>query len=151
MGKVVGGRRPVRSSEERRTRSGPVEIRSLVPGDPFAGLEPRFGDDTKVLFVVEGPKAVAARRCISLRTLLRRFRDGGRTMIRVRQECRADVVATLLEAGVPQTVVARSVGLSSPQALGRFVRACFGLTPTQLGDELRRRAASRRNGESSRY
>ena len=65
-------------------------------------------------------------------------------MTRVRQECRADVVATLLEAGVPPKVVARSVGLSGPQALGRFVRACFGLTPAQLGDELRRRAASRR-------
>ena len=150
MGKVVGGREPGRSSEERRKPSGPVEIRSLVPGDPFAGLEPRFGDDTKVLFVVEGPKAVAARRSISLRTLLRRFRDGGRTMTRVRQECRADVVATLLEAGVPQTVVARSVGLSGPQALGRFVRACFGLTPTQLGDVLRRRAAAK-NGELSEY
>jgi AraC-like DNA-binding protein len=143
MGMVTGGRKPGRRSEERRTRSGPLEIRSLVPGDPFAGVEPRFGDDTKVLFVVEGPKAVAARRCISLRTLLRRFREGGRTMTRVRQECRADVVATLLEAGVPPKAVARSVGLSGPQALGRFVRACFGLTPAQLRDELRRRAAAK--------
>ena len=142
MGKVVGGREPVRASESRRTKSGPLEIRALVPGDPFAGLEPVFSDDTKVLFVVEGPKAVAARRCISLRTLLRRFSDGGRTMTRVRQECRADVVATLLEAGVPPKAVARSVGLSGPQALGRFVRSCFGLTPRQLRDELRRRAAA---------
>ena len=45
-----------------------------------------------------------------------------------------------------ELVVARSVGLSGPQALGRFVRACFGLTPAQLRDELRRRAAGVRAG-----
>lgn len=130
----------------RDAESGPggggtvLEIRSLVPSDPFAGLSPGFGDDTKVLFVVEGPKAVAARRNVSVRTLLRRFTDGGRSLTRVRQECRADVVATLLETGVPVGEVARAVGLSGPQALGRFVRSCFGLTPTQLGAELRERA-----------
>ena len=119
-----------------------VEIRSLIPADPFAGLTPRFGDDTKVLFVVEGPKAVAVRRNISVRTLLRRFREGGRSLSRVRQECRADLVANLLESGVPVGAVARAVGLSGPQALGRFVRTCFGLTPTRLRAELRRRAAA---------
>ena len=111
-------------------RHPPVEIRSLMPADPFAGLTPRFGDDTKVLFVVEGPKAVAVRRNISVRTLLRRFREGGRSLSRVRQECRADLVAILLESGVPVGAVARAVGLSGSQALGRFVRSCFGLTPT---------------------
>ncbi len=119
-----------------------VEIRSLIPKDPFAGLTPGFGDDTRVLFVVEGPKAVAARRNISVRTLLRRFREGGRSLSRVRQECRADLVANLLEGGVPVGMVARAIGLSGPQALGRFVRTCFGLTPTRLRDELRRRAAA---------
>ncbi len=146
MGKVVGGRKPALGVDACRPRASAVEIRSLVPGDPFAGLDTRFGDDTKVLFVVEGPKAVAVRRNISVRTLVRRFKAGGRCMSRVRQECRADVVATLLESGVPQPVVARSVGLSGPQALGRFVRACFGLTPAQLRDELRRRAAGVRAG-----
>lgn len=121
-----------------------VEIRSLVPADPFAGLVPRFGDDTKVLFVVEGPKAVAVRRRISVRTLLRQFREGGRSPSRVRQECRADLVAVLLEGGVPVATVARAVGLSGSQALGRFVRSCFGMTPTGLGAELRRRSASLR-------
>ena len=143
MGKVTGGREPGRGVDGSRPNSaGALEIRSLVPGDPFAGLETHFGDDTKVLFVVEGPKAVAARRSISIRTLVRRFREGGRNMSRVRQECRADVVATLLEDGVPPKEVARAVGFSGPQALGRFVRACFGLTATQLRDELRRRAAA---------
>lgn len=142
MGKVVGGREPARAPENRRTKSGPLDIKELVPSDPFAGLVPGFGDDTKVLFVVEGPKAVAAHRNISLRTLLRRFRDGGRTLTRVRQECRADVVATLLESGLSHEIIARSVGLSGPQALGRFVRSCFGLTPRQLRDELRRRTAA---------
>jgi|GEM_PF-5752954 len=120
------------------------EIRSLIPTDPFAGLTPGFGDDTKVLFVVEGPKAVAVRRNISVRTLLRRFREGGRSLSRVRQECRADLVSVLLESGVPVGTVARAVGLSGPQALGRFVRSCFGLTPTALRDVLRRRAAANR-------
>lgn len=120
------------------------EIRSLIPADPFAGLTPMFGDDTKVLFVVEGPKAVAVRRNISVRTLLRRFREGGRSLSRVRQECRADLVSILLESGVPVGTVARAVGLSGPQALGRFVRSCFGLTPTALRDVLRRRAAATR-------
>ena len=123
-------------------RHPPVEIRSLMPADPFAGLTPRFGDDTKVLFVVEGPKAVAVRRNISVRTLLRRFSEGGRSFSRVRQECRADLVAVLLERGVPVGAVARAVGLSGPQALGRFVRSCFGLTPTGLRTELRRRVAA---------
>jgi len=99
-----------------------VEIRSLIPGDPFAGLRPRFGANTKVLFVVEGPKAVAVRRNISGGTLLRRFREEGRSLSRVRQECRADLVANLLERGVPVGAVARAVGLSGPQALGRFAR-----------------------------
>jgi AraC-like DNA-binding protein len=115
-----------------------------MPAGPFAGLTPRFGDDTKVLFVVEGPKAVAVRRNISVRTLLRRFSEGGRTFSRVRQECRADLVALLLERGVPVGAVAHAVGLSGPQALGRFVRSCFGLTPTRLRTELRRRAAAMR-------
>ncbi len=121
-----------------------VEIRSLMPAGPFAGLTPGFSDDTKVLFVVEGPKAVAVRRKISVRTLLRRFREGGRSLSRVRQECRADLAAILLESGVPVAAVASAVGLSGPQALGRFVRSCFGLTPTQLRAELRRRAAAMR-------
>lgn len=121
-----------------------VEIRSLMPADPFVGLTPRFGDDTKVLFVVEGPKAVAVRRNISVRTLLRQFSEGGRSFSRVRQECRADLVAVLLERGVPVGAVAEAVGLSGSQALGRFVRSCFGLTPTRLGAELRRRAAAMR-------
>ena len=121
-----------------------VEIRSLMPAEPFAGLTPRFGDDTKVLFVVEGPKAVAGRRNISVRTLLRRFSEGGSSFSRVRQECRADLVAVLLERGVPVGAVAQAVGLSGPQARGRFVRSCFGLTPTRLRTELRRRAAAMR-------
>ncbi|MBK6406020.1 MAG: helix-turn-helix transcriptional regulator [Holophagales bacterium] len=93
---------------------------------------------------MEGPKAVAVRRNISVRTLLRHFREGGRSLSRVRQECRADLVSVLLESGVPVGTVARAIGLSGPQALGRFVRSCFGLTPTALRDVLRRRAAANR-------
>jgi AraC-like DNA-binding protein len=140
---VAHGRTPRRGVEAASPLPLPsVEIRSLMPADPFAGLSPRFSDDTKVLFVVEGPKAVAVRRNISVRTLLRRFREGGRSLSRVRQECRADLVAVLLEGGVPVATVARAVGLSGSQALGRFVRSCFGLTPTGLRTELRRRSAS---------
>ena len=140
---VAHGRKPDRDGPVApASMHRPLEIRSLVPADPFAGLNPRFGDDTKVLFVVEGPKAVAVRRNISVRTLLRRFREGGSSFSRVRQQCRADLVAILLEKGVPVGAVAQAVGLSGPQALGRFVRSCFGLTPTRLGDRLRRRAAS---------
>lgn len=136
------GRKPGHeSSGLPEVRGGAVEIRSLVPSDPFAGLSPRFGDDTKVLFVVEGPKAVAVRRRISVRTLLRQFSEGGRSLTRVRQECRADLVAALLESGVPVAGVARAIGLSGPQALGRFVRACFGRTATQLRAEIHRRGA----------
>lgn len=138
------GKEPAGGGGHRGAKRGPVEIRSLVPSDPFVGLPLSFSDDTKVLFVVEGPKAVASRRRISVRTLLRKFRDGGRSLVRVRQECRADVVATLLEGGVPVGEVARAVGLSGPQALARFARACFGLAPTQLRDLLRRRSASTR-------
>lgn len=119
----------------------PVEIRALVPADPLAGLDPPFSEETKVLFVVEGPKAVAVRRNISVRTLFRRFREGGRNPSRVRQEWRADLVSRLLESAVPVGTVARAVGLSGSQALGRFVRSRFGLTPTRLGAELRKRAA----------
>ena len=120
----------------------PVEIRPLVPADPPAGFNPPFSEETKVLFVIEGPKAVAVRRNISVRTLFRRFREGGRNPSRVRQEWRADLVSRLLERAVPVGTVARAVGLSGPQALGRFVRSRFGLTPTRLGAELRRRAAA---------
>ncbi len=143
---MVGhGRRPRRGVEAASAPPHPcVEIRSLMPAEPFAGLTPRFGDDTKVLFVVEGPKAVAVRRNISVRTLLRRFSAGGSSFSRVRQECRADLVAVLLERGVSVGAVAQAVGLSGPQALGRFVRSCFGLTPTGLGAERRRRSASMR-------
>ena len=142
---VANGRMPGHEVESRgRCPRQDLEIRSLIPTDPFAGLTPRFGDDTKVLFVVEGPKAVAVRRNISVRTLLRQFREGGRSLSRVRQECRADLVSILLESGVPVGTVARAVGLSGPQALGRFVRSCFGLTPTALRNVLRRRAAANR-------
>ena len=142
---VASGRGPCRGVDSGTETPRPAfEIRSLIPTDPFAGLTPRFGDDTKVLFVVEGPKAVAVRRNISVRTLLRHFREGGRSLSRVRQECRADLVSVLLESGVPVGTVARAIGLSGPQALGRFVRSCFGLTPTALRDVLRRRAAANR-------
>ncbi len=140
---VAYGREPGRDSRGVRSRPHPaVEIRSLIPADPFAGLTPRFSDDTKVLFVVEGPKAVAVRRNISVRTLLRRFHEGGTNPSRVRQECRAGIVAILLERGLPVDSVARAVGLSGAQALGRFVRACFGLTPSRLREELRSGAAA---------
>ena len=142
---VASGRRLGRGVDSGKEPPRPAcEIRSLIPTDPFAGLTPRFGDDTKVLFVVEGPKAVAVRRNISVRTLLRHFREGGRSLSRVRQECRADLISVLLESGVPVGTVARAIGLSGPQALGRFVRSCFGLTPTALRDVLRRRAAANR-------
>ncbi len=118
-----------------------VEIRSLIPADPFVGVSPRFSDDTKVLFVIEGPKAVAVRRNISVRTLLRRFHEGGTNPSRVRQECRAGLVAILLERGLPVDSVARAVGLSGSQALGRFVRTFFGLTPSRLRAQLRSGAA----------
>jgi AraC-like DNA-binding protein len=110
-------------------------VASLVPDGPFAGLEPRFSEETKVLFVVDGPKAVAARRNVSLRTLFRRFRERGSTAGRVRQACRADVAAGLLRAGFPIVHVARCVGLSGPQALRRVVRSTFGLTPKELRSE----------------
>jgi AraC-like DNA-binding protein len=143
MGLVDHGRMPRRGVDGVPARPHPsVEIRSLMPAGPFVGLIPEFGDDTKVLFVVEGAKAVAVRRNISVRTLLRRFREGGRSLSHVRQECRADLVAVLLASGVPVAAVARAVGLSGPQALGRFVRTCFGLTPTRLRDEMRKRAAA---------
>jgi AraC-like DNA-binding protein len=143
MGMVAYGRTPDCKGDAGPAQTHrPIEIRSLIPTDPFAGLTPRFGDDTRVLFVIEGPKAVAVRRNISVRTLLRRFREGGRNPSRVRQECRADLVAVLLESGVPVGAVAQAVGLSGSQALGRFVRSCFGLTPTRLRAELRRRSAA---------
>lgn len=119
-------------------RGGPVELRSIVPGGPFAGLSPRFSDDTKVLFVVEGPKAVAVRRNVSVRTLCRQFRTGGRSLAHVRRVCRAELVAKLLLVGLPVGVIAVSLGLSGSQALGRFVRACFHCTPTELRDALRK-------------
>ena len=48
MGMEANGQPPVRVGEHgipvaRRA----VEIRSLVPSDPFAGLTPRFGDDNR--------------------------------------------------------------------------------------------------------
>ena len=142
MGKVAQGRAPRGvANEGPACTGGAVEIRSLVPTDPFAGLSPRFGDDTRVLFVVEGPKAVAVRRSVSVRTLQRQFSFGGRSLTRVRQECRADLIATLLEEGLPVAAVAKAIGLSGPQALGRFVRSCFGSTATQLRARLRFRAA----------
>lgn len=142
---VVYGRELGRESLETSARShSAVEIRSLIPADPFAGLAPRFGDDTKVLFVVEGPKAVAVRRNISVRTLLRRFHGGGTSPSRVRQECRAGLVAILLERGCPVESVARAVGLSGSQALGRFVRNFFGMTPSRLREQLRNGAAESR-------
>jgi AraC-like DNA-binding protein len=140
---VVGGRKPVSVRDaDRHSPSAPVEIRSLVPSAPFAGLSARFGDDTKVLFVVEGPKAVAARRNVSVRTLLRRFRENGTSPSRARQECRSDLVVALLAGGASVAAVARAVGLSGPQALGRFVRSCFGLTPSQLRERLQEPTAT---------
>lgn len=58
----------------------------------------------------------------------------------MRQECRAELVVKLLLTGLPIGVIAVSLGLSGSQALGRFVRASFDCTPTQLRDELRRRS-----------
>jgi AraC-like DNA-binding protein len=145
MGLVAYGRRRDRHGSAEASSPHPeVEIRSLIPSDPFAGVTPRFGDDTKVLFVVEGAKAVALRRNISVRTLLRRFHEGGTNPSRVRQECRAGLVAILLERGHAVNTVARAVGLSGPQALGRFVRGCFGMTPSRFREQLRSGRASNR-------
>ncbi|MBK9967296.1 MAG: AraC family transcriptional regulator [Holophagales bacterium] len=66
---------------------------------------------------------------------------GGTNPSRVRQECRAGLVAILLERGLPVDSVARAVGLSGSQALGRFVRTFFGLTPSRLRAQLRSGAA----------
>ena len=49
-----------------------LEIRSLVPARPFERIAPCLGDDTRVLFVVEGPKAVAVRQNVSVRTVVLR-------------------------------------------------------------------------------
>lgn len=138
MGLVACRRRRERvGGTEPPSPNSAVEIRSLVPADPFAGIAPKFSDDTKVLFVVEGPKAVALRRNISVRTLLRWFHEGGTNPSRVRQACRAGLVAILLARGLPVHVVARAVGLSGSQALGRFVRGCFGMTPSRFREQLR--------------
>ena len=134
-----GNRRSARGLGDGGSSRRPVEIRSLVPSAPFAGLADRFGEETRVLFVVEGPKAVASRRSISVRTLLRRFREGGPSPTRVRRKCRAEIVAALLRRGLPVAEVARAVGLSGPQSLGRFAQSFFGLAPTKLRNALKER------------
>lgn len=141
---ACGRRRERVDGDEVPSLNSTVETHSLVPSGPFDGLVPRFSDDTKVLFVAEGPKAVALRRNISVRILLRRFHEGGTNPSRVRQECRAALVAILLRRGYPVHVGARAVGLSGSQALGRFVRGWFGVTPSRFREELESGMAANR-------
>ena len=98
--------------------------------------QPATDSSTEVLFK-EGPKALAKRRGVSVRTLRRRFLDFGTTLggfLRARRAALA--VQLLAQPGALVRDAARRLGFSSDAAFIRFFKREFGRTPGELRDEL---------------
>lgn len=94
-------------------------------------------DDSADMLLVAGPKALAKRRRVSVRTLRRQFVRAGTTLSSyLRVARRQGVVVLLRRADLSFEEVAKRVGLSSAIVLVRFVHREFGATPGALRQRL---------------
>jgi AraC-like DNA-binding protein len=63
---------------------------------------------------------------------------GGTSLREVKRAARRSLAASLLASDLPLRELSTRLGYSSTQALARFVRQEFGMTPIQLREELQR-------------
>jgi AraC-like DNA-binding protein len=111
-----------------------------IGGDGAAGARPRraASDDSLDMLFAAGPKALARRRRVSMRTLRRQFVRAGTTISSyLRVARRESVIELLRRADLSLGEVARRLGFSSSMVLVRFVRREFGATPGSLRQRLR--------------
>lgn len=96
------------------------------------------GDPIDVL-VREGGKALARQEGVSFRTLRRRFRHEGMTVLQARQGRRASMVVNLLQlTDVALGDIALRLGYSGAQSFSKFVHHAFGVPPAILRRQLRK-------------
>lgn len=118
------------------------------PGSPPAGsdgtwevpektVRPFLGQTSEEILTLEGTKALARRKRVSLRTLHRRFAERGLEASSVRDDEKKRLILDLLGTEVPLKEIARRLAVSGPQSFSRLVRRLFGATPGELRERVR--------------
>ncbi|HSB64643.1 MAG TPA: helix-turn-helix domain-containing protein [Thermoanaerobaculia bacterium] len=94
-------------------------------------------DDSAEILLLDGAKALAHRRGVSLRTLRRQFSSLGTTLSDFISARRAALTMNLLQRpGTRMRDAARALGFSGDVSFVHFVKREFGKTPGALRDEL---------------
>lgn len=116
---------------------------NIRDGAPATGQSQPASDDSLDTLLDEGPKALAKKRRVSVRTLRRQFVRAGTTLSSYLLGVRRRGVASLLRhPELSLAEVARRLGFSSSNVLVRFVRREFGATPGALRQKLQDPAPS---------
>jgi AraC-like DNA-binding protein len=102
-----------------------------------AGTHSKLVDDPLDVLVREGGKALARREGVSFRTLRRRFKNRGMTILQARLTRQASMVVNLFQLkDVTLRDVAFRLGYSGAPSFTKFVRREFGVPPGILRRQL---------------
>jgi AraC-like DNA-binding protein len=97
-----------------------------------------FSDDLTDCLLLEGSKALAKRRGVSLRTLRRQFAARGTTLADIVLSRRAALTMNLLQGDeISLRRVGQLLGFSCATSFSRFVKREFGQSPRDLRGDLR--------------
>jgi AraC-like DNA-binding protein len=97
-----------------------------------------IGDETLVFLLRGGLSAAAHRKSMSMRTLRRRVSECGTTVTEIVRQARRALAIRLLRQEGQMTDIASSLGYESGRCFLRFIRREFGVSPTELREEVRR-------------
>lgn len=98
---------------------------------------PVLGETSEDILTLQGKKALARRKGLSLRTLHRRLSEFGLEASAIQDANKRKSILALLATELPLKDVASRLALSGPQSLNRLVRRLFGATPNEVRERIR--------------
>lgn len=110
------------------SHAGSEVSRGLV--DP--GSRALLGQTSEKILTLEGTKALARRKRVSVRTLHRRLAERGLDASTIQDVEKKRLILDLLGTELPLKEIAARLAVSGPQSLSRLVRRLFGTTPGEL-------------------
>lgn len=102
------------------------------PEPKRGGLGEVLGETSQLVLALQGTKALARKRRVSVKTIQRRLREVEAKASEVKDERRKRITLELLKTDMPFREVARRLNLSSAPTFTRFVKRLFGITPSKL-------------------
>jgi transcriptional regulator GlxA family with amidase domain len=113
--------------------AGSERSRGLVGPDS----RPLLGQTSEKILTLEGTKALARRKSVSLRTLHRRLAEHGLDASAIQDGEKKRLILDLLGTELSLKEIATRLAVSGPQSFSRLVRRLFGTTPGELRSNLK--------------